>query len=242
MGNDTPDWGGYYINQSTYPLLDLAEHAARTGSIMAQDRRGSYLWHTSFQYGLGSVDVDGVGLGAAVDLNADVFETGPFSARMTPTNALGGGPGINRFLNYPGAGRFGVATGLHTPYNKMQNFLGVVFSDGAVQYGATVRVDHEARAVAVLAPDGSYTDIDTALPDFSTYTLFYYLKLIVDASSLTYVRTIVGAHEYALDAYPLFPMTPSGIAFIEGYIVATRAAVGTAFTYVDRLVFTQNEP
>ena len=242
MGHGYPPWSGISKNTVFSLPIDMAELAARLGSIVTFDRRGDVIWLDSFQDGLVHVDPSGHDAPVATVLSSVRARTGAYSAKMVA------GPGAENWgeiytaVAYPAASNFGyeVSFTAHSDINYVQIFLGVVLDD--VAYEGWIRYYPLTEVLQYRQSDGTYIEFGTGIDLSEDDHLFHTAKLVVDGSNYRYLRFLLDSHPYDLSAHDLYTQELVAQPAIVTYIRVVPIAGGSPTVYADDLIITQNEP
>jgi hypothetical protein len=242
MGQDTPDWGGLYNNAIVFPLFDMAELAARLGSPVVYDRRGAVLWVEDFTYGLGGMTANHAGDGAAVELAASNFFRGPFCCRMVSGSELNSFATIYKDLPLPSLSNFGVSclATIGTGVDVMSFYAG--YDDGLSAYEAYLIISQLDNKVYIATPTGN-VEIAPGSSPLARLDAVWYLKLVIDPISLTYVRAVVNDTEIDLSGYDLYKSATRGYKHLAVTVYLQNLTGGLGGqVFVDDLILTYAEP
>lgn len=242
MPHGHPDWGASAQLSTVYSVQDLAELAARLGSIDTFDRRGNVVFLDDFENGIAKWEALASGSASAVALSTARARNGAYSCKLTTGAAVDDYAQILRELAPPVDGPIGVEV------NFSLDSLGVRLTLQLVRYDAPGYTSFIARfnistgVIALMVDPGVWQTIATGVALAAAATLFYTLKLVVDTATRRYVRLIMGQTAYDLAAYGgLYSSTPTTPELLVS-IRAANHATGTKNTYVDDVIVTQNEP
>jgi hypothetical protein len=242
MGQDTPDWGGKYVNTQFYPLDDLGELAARLWSPVTYDRRGAVIWMTDFRFGIGDVGPAATGTGSTVALSASVYEAPPFSCVLQSGTASGASASIERRMAVPVSKRVGFAASYRFGANVSQLNHDLWYYDGAALNYSYLLLDCDADVLQVRTAESGLVTLLSPLPDLRTGYYFSHVKLVADLSTMALVRAVFDDHEYDLAGYTM-ATTPSTDAPNLRCRIFNQGYSGSAATVnADNLIITANEP
>lgn len=242
MGHDTPDWGGYYTDAQTYPLLDQAELAARLGAPTLFDRRGAMLWFETFEHGIDHLNVIEQGTGSEVKLVNHPVYLAPFGVNFYTGTTADSYSGIVPRFDVPSSNRIAVAL-LFKPAPLTQAlYVQIIryYTWGILV--AQIVYDNQAHTLAIRLQGNVSQIIASGLSDYDTIGNFVHLKLVADFDAKTYIRTILSGVEYDLSDYDLdqgvYVQAPS--LAISVYHRSSLLAV--ADLWIDDVIVTSNEP
>ena len=242
MGKDWPDWGQSYTNAAFYPLLDHGELAARLGSIVVYDRRGSVLWLCDFRYGLNLVDTGTVGGSSSVDLWTSPILSPPFSCRLRSGTGANEGGNISKKLPVPNASRVGFSFHLQAGLGVDKVEFNLTHFDAVNRYDANVTFDVDGGNLTIEDDDLGTVTIASSLSFAGLADVLQFVKLVIDLDAHKYERLMFGGNEYDLSTYSLPVLTSSTEARIGCQIKQLNKAGGASSVFVDNLIFSANEP
>lgn len=240
MPHGYPDWGGAAPVVTVYSLQDLAELAARLGSIDTFDRRGNVVWFDDFESGIENWRRSGPGA-YSIDWDSKYAKTGGFSCRITTDTGFPAT--ISKYFGFPVLSAMGFEFSFSYTQNWQYLYLVIYLADGTNLSIAAVRYNAVTKMWQYMATDGSYQDIPG-----SSYTLspmveeFDTMKLVADFITGKYSRLLVNSQVFDLSALSLrkyaAALTPSMSISITMEALPTGPAIGN----IDDVIVTQNEP
>lgn len=242
MPRGAPDWGLWGPAQASGLMDDEGELAARLGSPVRWDRRGDVLYQTSFENGLEGWVTDGVGAGTSVDLYTGIALTGAYSIRLIKGDGDGGISGIHRFIAPLVISKYGLEVGFTVTEFLRYFTISLTIDLNTVPYMGRVRYDPGATALQYSDINGIWQPIDPAFTLLPIVGLFYKVKLIIDATDLTYTRVLINDLDYpfppgvALDATSL-----AAPDYLRVDILASGPGDDRPPIYIDDVVVTQAE-
>lgn len=242
MAHGAPDWHKYRTTSSTYSIEDLAELAARLGSIVTFDRRGDVIFLESFEHGRGRWDQTLSGTGAAVALEPAIFRTSGYSIRLTPGTDQSKSALILGVMHPPRTSSIGFEFSFTTPnlFNQILAFL--QFYDGTTQTLAWLRYYLPATTLDILTAPATYTTVATGITFAATAYNWYTLKLVADLTNVTYSRAIFGNVSYPLTDYDLVTSADSTSPQFQFGIALEGTGSANLHAYIDDIILTQDEP
>ena len=242
MPSDFPDWGGQYNDRQFFPLFDQAELAARLGSLMTYDRRGSVIWQYGFQYGVGDVGPAAVGAGSYVVLYEGLWEFPPFSCRMAAAGVAGSYASIERRVAVPQPALVGFQAAIRFSPGAEHVSANVYHYDGAGRWYSEVRVDQLENKFQAWVSPGVYVDLIDPLTDLNTSNAFAHHKLVVDLSTHALVRGILDQHEFDLSPYTMVRSADAQAENLRCRVVNLSVSGAAGSVYVGSLIITASEP
>lgn len=234
-----------------YTSTDIAELAARLGSIVTFDRRGNVLWMDDFEDNINKwLGAGFSGVGGSVSLSTVRARNGASSARLITGNLIGDTAQLQKVLPYPYLSRIGFEISFTANLHLSEHFLRYLIWHGTHYYMATVRIipplgsaTLQAEAVnrlQIVDNTLGWVDIDNVpmgAPEFNT------VKLVSNPTvPRRYERLILNSREYDLRAYSLEQAVASE-AYEMWFISRITTGVNANETaYADDAIITQNEP
>lgn len=242
MAHGTPDWGVTAGAVTIYKLTDMAELAARLGSILTHDRRGDVVWFDGFEDGLEKWSTFAPADGGSVDLSTVRARNGQYSARLVADEGGAVGTRIDKTIPFPVESPMGAEFSFALQQNI--GWLELVFDiyDGvrAAQYVITWSdTDNNLTYHDV---EGDPQEIAAGVDLSMAVNLFHTMKLVVDMENHAYARLILNQTEYSLAGIAAWnDLDPTSAALRVRINMAGRAGENDVIR-VDDVIITQNEP
>lgn len=221
---------------SVYTSTDIAELAARLGSIVTFDRRGNVAWMDNFEDGIQAWE-----------------STFYQSLSWDPINAARGG--FSLATEYANSDRdithnlpllplgknglevsyaFGADTKTYMPFS-------LSFYDGAAMLQGAVRYSENDHTLEILNSTGGYTLVASDVQG-GRAGIFAVIKLVIDFATKKYERLIFNGVEYDLSAHSIYEAASVAAPHVTITLkpVTTSGFLWTA--WYDAIILTQNEP
>lgn len=243
MPHGHPDYGPASPVSTVYSVQDMAELAARLGSIVTFDRRGNVVFMDDFAGGLAKLgDTDIGGAQGVIDIsNAHAYH-GAFSCRIVAHPETGSS--MTYYLPYPILSRMGFEfSWLREDQYLEWVFLHIRLMDGTNSWDAQVYwnatnltwyvYDGVLGDFRALSPT---VDYDIAMPAFN------HTKLVIDYVTKKYVRLLVNEIVFDLAGTSLQTFGEDENAKIWCTIENESDGPQASTIYLDRVIITQNEP
>jgi hypothetical protein len=242
VAHGTPDYGLTAGTVTTYQLTDLAELAARLGSIDTFDRRGEVQFADGFECGLGAFQVVLSGAGAAIALVTTPVRSERRSAHFSAGTDAGQSARIVRNQAFAALSRFGLE--FSVVLNQLIKYIQaqIIVYDGVNRTEYTIRFDGEASTITYADAAGVYRVITAAFNPQTIGSLFHTAKLVVDATARQYVRLLFDAAVYDLTTKAAQQFADATPAYISLTIALVSHNALAFDMYVDDVIWTQNEP
>lgn len=242
MPRSAPDW--YPLRRQVYSTVstDMAEVAARLGSPVVHDRRGTVIYIEDFASGL-SHWILSVPTGGAAHLSLFRARHGLLSLRLfSPTGAFAATEAFRRFPPPPLAGRVGVESSFDVYHGVglVQLFLSYRDGQRAAAYG--VRFSAASAEVTYFDATGSWA---TLVPPFTLpvdLDRFYTWKLVVDPARYQYVRLLIDDRIYDMSGIAAYTQPDTSFTSLRVGVGALGTASGSITAYIDDIIVTVDEP
>lgn len=241
MAHGTPDWWGSAPRDTTYALQDMAELAARLGSIVTWDRRGDVIFTHSFETGISPMVVGVFGTGCDYWLTSEGVTHGGLSLWLKAGSDAQRLAQASVFLPPPVLGKCGVEVWFGVHARNQYIMLNFAYYTGAAKLLTAVRYDHVNSTVEYWDSAGAWQQLAAGVSLYEFSYPVHVFKLVVDFLNADYVRVILDQHTY--------PMTAS----IQSVVDTTKPRISPYFSSystegynaevpLDSVIVTQNEP
>lgn len=242
MPHGHPDWGVSSALSTVYVLEDMAELAARLGSIVSFDRRGNIVWLEDFEHGVSKWRIAYSGTGYGVSVALDAARSGAYSAKLITRNSSPYNQEMYHYLPAPVLGKIGLEA--HTAMTPGLSYIEwrLAVYEGSYVHLAHIRYTLATGILSYYNSGGGYTTIATGLGLLEQHDMFHALKVVVDLVNEVYFYVILDSTVYLLTniAYRKVAAAIAPNAMITLAIAAPDATPRAA--YYDDVIVTQNEP
>jgi len=242
MAHGYPDYGIYTPKKTVHALQDMAELAARSGSIVTFDRRGDVIWLDDFESGIEKWAAILQGTGAEAVNTAETARNGGYSVKLTTGNAADDWAFLAHPHAYPVFSKLGfeISFSLDSAIKDVRIFL--VLYTGTTQHVAEIVYIHSTGELQYRDQNNVYQTFATITPLRVYSKLFHTIKLVIDPANTKYYSLILNNQTFDLSAYSYFTTSSVVYPYMEVAIqVSTPDAVNRSI-YVDDAIITQNEP
>jgi hypothetical protein len=241
MGHGTPDWKEAAPKETTYALTDLAELAARLGSIDTFERGGEVIFLTDFGCGTALVTTWAYGTLAEVYPIASGGLSHPISLVLKTGNEAGDASGIDKYLYYPVPGGVGAEISFRRTTGLREVILGMLLYDGTNYTLGQIKYDHVNGLVQIWKTESEWQTVGSPGVQTEAYPIYYTLKAVIDTATGTYVRVLFNRHVYDASAYsPPVSVDVTKPCLIVRVFAYTDLASSIA-VQIANLIITQNE-
>jgi len=242
MPHGLPDWWGAAPKSTTYGLQDMAELAARLGSIVTFDRRGDVIWQSRFEDGIAQVGVSGTGTYNEVYPQINSGHYAGNCLVLKTGNAAGDLAEITKVLPYPALGGIGHEIGFSLTSGIRYVYNSLIFFTGSQKQWYCVRYVHTSGALQLLHSNGTWYNIGSPGIQREGEAIYNQMKLVGDILNSKYVRVVFNSGNYLASAYAPYvtadTTTKSMTVGIDVYTdIAANVAARAAY-----MIVTQNEP
>lgn len=241
-GIDYPD-GGFASGSGVFPMAgDLAELAARLGSVVTFNREGSIVHIETFEHGIAPWNPTGYGTGSAVVQSSDTWRSSGYSCKMTAGSDGIAAAKIFRKFPYPQLGRYGLEFSWTHGQTPLYLQWRLFYHDGTNDHEFSCRYRTANKDLQVKDSDNVFYTFATGVDLMPGYAGFQSFKLVVDFVNDVYDRLIVNQAEYDLSAYKPYVFAASDAPSVRVDIDLWGHAGANDYSYVDDIILTQNEP
>lgn len=241
MPRGQPDYGAYSPQTYIGSLSDMAELAARLGSIVIFDRRGRVVNLDDFE-GAQLKWIVGFSIGSTVTFDHSYPQSGSQCVKLTPSAAVGTWVAISKEFGVVISQRLGSEISFCNPSSSLSFYVELAYWDGTDFYRGRAKLDFNTNKMYLYTGTGSWTefmDIDAFYTSSFTY---FHFKLVVDLETKKYVRVMLNGVEYDISAYALAVGAGAGAKRLQQTFSATNETGAAGSIYIDDSIFTQEEP
>jgi len=245
MPHGLPDFGIAEAKETTYNLTDLADLAVRLGSIVEYDRRGDVVYLDDYEAPILRYE-EKITPGSTVKLSSLAAQSGAQSARFITPAIAGRWCRTLYSLQPMASGKHGAKVSLNfykmhitDCYYEMKMFL----DDRDATREAGIRINPFAKTLEYFNSGGGWTTFETGvLPYASEVAIFHALKLVVDFTTLKYVRFLFDIWSWDVSDYSFYKVA-NGEQLLLGVKMTVFDTAGAGLSVLqDNFVYTINEP
>ena len=244
MAHGAPDYGVSASKSTVYSLQDMAELAARLGSIVTFDRRGDVIWFDDFEDGIGKWSLDGLGTGNAQEWSSVTSRSRGFSLKLTCGSDNLMLAVAWRLFAFPTLSKHGFEFSFSYPDEDQVKSISiwVAIYDGVNILEAELAYEREPKTLKYYGANYDYVNLRTDLSLYGDETLTHTFKLVLDPIKKEYVRAIVNERTYDLSGNGMPYWADDRTPRVEVLIGLLGVAGVNCIAYIDDFIFTQNEP
>lgn len=242
MTHGAKDWSKYRTGSVTYSLEDLAETAARLGSIVTYDRRGDVIFLESFEDGLVHVETATSGTGGSVGVDTTTAKTSAQCAKLTAgSDGYKTATVVKRF-HPSGSYRIGAEVSWAVVPSASTIDLGLMYLPRGTYHYGVLRYDTSVHSVQYQDENGVYQDLETGMYIYSHSKLWVSMKLVCDFTLHEYVRVLFGNLSYDMEGIPLRSSYTSAGPYFYTHCELTGPGGTNPAIFLDDVIITQDEP
>ena len=242
MVHTLPDYTTKYKIAAIFSMIDVAELAARLGSINTYDRRGNVMFMEDFEGGTLFWNTEGVGTGNSAALSTVWAKSGSQSCALTAGAGALGQSYIYRDLLVKVIGNIGLESSFTVDPDTSYVFMSLRYYNGAGYVEGGIRYDNANNKIQYLNSGNTYTDLITNLKINTQTKQFSTWKMVLDLSNSEYERVMVNDEDVDMDGIDLKSVVAANSKYIMIRIRHDSSHADAKTIYVDDVILTQNEP
>lgn len=242
MVHGRPDWWGTNPKDVTHGLADMAELAARLGSIVRWDRRGDVILCENFETGTGTASIGGTGDGPSYGLCSSKSAIGTFSLMLSPGTPAGSQAYAYWWLPRPALSKLGGEIWFNLSSLLRYVYFRMTYYDGVKAHHGEIRYSISTDSLDYIDTSGDWASLATNVGASLASDITNVCKLVVDILNDKYVRLIFNHHTYLMDDIDLYIYDSTGAPALRvGYTCENGSDTFRPDNYIDSLIVTQNE-
>jgi hypothetical protein len=235
--------GGFYAGHGGYPVTkDLAELAARLGSICTYDRRGTVFLLEDFQEGMPAWVPATGGTGAEVKMTTNYPYCGAYAVRLIAGSDSGQQTSIATYMNPQEVARWGLETGVAFFTDFDQFRIEIQRLDGSYRH-VTKAIIHKGEGKLMYEKSGggnvAIADLPTLVASFGIY---HSLKIVGDFGDKELIRIMFNQDEYDLSGIEMTKYADSSLPHVLLRFTFVGREGENDWCQVGYAISTQNEP
>lgn len=243
MGHGGPDWGTAGPLSTVYTIEDMAELAARLGSIDVYDRRGNIVFLEDFEGPLLNWAATGGGVNEEQRLYNESAYQGCQCVYLRPGDDVEDYSQIARRFQVARNQRYSLETRFYHFYGKAAMTVRLIVYEGFKKYTGVWQYDSKAEELLIQLGEDDWKVIDTGIKAGLAFSEWYPSKLVVDSQTNKYVRGLFLGKEYDLSEEALWPDDVAiETHLISVSIIVVNALGVSCYALVDNIIVKQNEP
>ena len=242
MAHGTPDWGVTAGAVTTYQLTDLAEHAARVGSIVTFDRGGDVVFLEDFEAGLLRWTAEVGAADGAVTVSASSARSGRYSARLMADSDSSPFARVIHTRPTPAASAFGLEMSFTVDDSTTDWEMLLDYDDGVTYWELRARyVWVPPTSLDIWTPTGWVAIADPGQLHESPST-FHTLKLVGDPTTSLYTRLLLNQLSFDISTHTIKTGGTFRAHTLQIQLTHHGSEGVVAPAFLDDVIVTQNEP
>lgn len=237
-----PDWSIYRIDSQTYTVMDLAELAARLGSIVIFDRRGDVVLLEDFSCGLNRWSAILEGTDAAASLSPTYVQSLGYSVKLTCGSDGQRSAGIRIPVPYPRQAAYGLEASFTFETNHAEFRLALTVYDSTDKHVFQIKYKKDTGRVQYLDADNAYQDLTPVCKTYINANLFNTMKIVANPITDTYERAILNRQTYDLADIPCYTTADATGQHFQIDLSYVGADGENPTGYADTIILTADEP
>lgn len=240
-GIDYPD-GGFSSGAGSFPMIgDLAELAARMGSINTYDRRGTVIWMTDFRHGLQGSTPGVSDAGCDYHISTERSHFGGYSLELDPSDESGSYIEWGNVVQFLATGKMGLEAIVSLADSPDAVRLKMYHQDGTTIQEAELNYDTESGDWTVRTGDTTWETVLTGFEVQTGATAWYSIKLVIDPETGKYERLQVAKEEVDISEHSIYSYGSGNLGQLICRVMVYGDAARHAAIWVDAVIVTQNE-
>jgi len=242
MVHTLPDYTTKYKLVKIFANIDSGELAARLGSIDYYDRRGNVLFMEDFESNLARWSLGLGGAGSDISLSTEHAADGQQSCKLLHSATAGESVGISTYLPMPEKGKLGFEFAFTRGANIRELDFTMQLYDGTLRH--YVYIAYRFAYNKIQYTDSSFT-IQDLVTDWNVQAndyLFHRTKIVVDTENKEYCYVMVDRDVYSMEDIGYYSSSDTTRPYLYVNITSVNNTDAANYTYIDNVIFTQNEP
>jgi len=242
MAHGQPDFSATSPKKTVYSLSDMAELAARLGSIVTLDRRGDIVWIEDFSHSLVNWASEApLGTPAAIVTTRTL--TSGYSVKLEADTPGAAYARITRYSPLPVNTHMGIEFAFMIESQVDYVDLLLAIYDGLVTNEIAARVDRTLSLIQYENDAFGWGTLGTKKL-LHNDPCWHHIKLVFDIEARQYMRMIVDNTEYDMAGIPFNSLAAVGSpqSLSTKIQISAVGSVSEPIGYIANVICTQNEP
>jgi len=239
MAHGLPDAADVKLEVPSYAVQDLGELAARLGSPMTYERRGTLVYLDDMSSGLSPYLSAHFGAGSAVDLVTTPADYGGISIRLKTGVGEGNSAGIYKEMPYIDTDKIGLSAYLAIYPQAVTIGIEIIVRTGIVRKSFLVVFNVSAHELYYQDSDANLILFASDVIVTASANFFHYIKLLVNIVSGTYERLVLNQFEYSLAGIDGTVVDDTTEPDIAPFLYVEGDAGNESVAYIDVIIITQ---
>jgi len=241
MAHGAPDDSNVKMGVDVQRVDDLAELAARLGSVVLYNRGGNVLLVEGFESGLNAWDLNTTGAAAAVTLSNEKVYSGTIACRVDTGTGLTPYAGLAKYLPPVGESRIGLQTCFSLNSDVVDVRLQLTYGKPGPRYYFSLMYDHVTGELKYESAPGVWTMFAKPGKIYDGSNNWHNIKVVADMVTGLHVRAYLDGGVY--DMSSLIPNTGAWVdgPFLFPLLRIYGDGVTSGVLYLDNVIVTYNE-
>lgn len=226
---------------TTYQLFDLAELAARLGSIVSYIRSGSVFSLETFERGLGGWTQAKSGATSVIALTNEWMFSGPVGVVLTSGTEAAAHAHLLKRYPLPAAGKIALSTHFSLGTFGLGYDFFITYCDGTYYYWYWIQYNHDTGELALYNETGGDAIFATITPLYDQPHNTHAFKLVIDIAEGRYDKLYLDQQLFDLSGYLPYQDDAIYPAYLEAYLGVWGQVGWSTTMYLDNIVLTYNE-
>jgi len=242
MSRGHEDFGPYAPKEVGASVVDMAELAARLGSIVTFDRRGDVARLDDFEGPLLKAEVPVVGTNSYARLDSTTARSGVQCVKLYTDEDINDSAEVALYSAPVALNKWGIAISGMVGNSNLAFYIVSQAYDGVDLRIGGIKIDNAAETISYLDSAGNYQSFDTVASLSAQLHCFDNFKLVIDHANDKYARFMLNSLEWDLSAYSIRKFASATYPHHLARFYVINLASGARYGFVDDFIFTINEP
>jgi len=239
---DLPDDYPFNPGSTRYPLVDMAELAARVNAFDVYDRRGQVIWWDRGLGGTAPWIVSPVIGSNKLSLINEYTYFGPYALQLTSDLTTSAFVFMYHILAAAELNKWGAEVAFGFPGNFERLSIRFMSQDGTNAHAARIDFLRSGDKVQITDENGNLLDVGTLPLLAGNAGVYHHVKMVADFADDMYVRLLIDNQEIDLSAYPLYVYANASGPWQYFQIVLWAEAASVQSVNLGNVILTVNEP
>jgi len=241
MAHGAPDDSDTTNKVTVYRVDDMAELAARLGSIVSFIRSGKVLFMEGFETGLGAWAIATPGDDAEISLSDDNSFVGGVCAYLDSGTGETPYSQMTKYFPAPEASKVGLAAYFSIGGVEYWYAVELIFGDGTHGYHFRVKYLHSDGKLYYWTESDTETEFGEPGKLNDTDNNMYSLKLVIDLEHVEYSRFYLNSIEYSMADLVPDVVGVTNYKYLQVIITCYGDGTYSNLLYLDNVVLTFDE-
>jgi len=241
MVHTLPDYTSKWKLNRISANVDNAELAARLGSPVTLDRRGTVIWMDDFERAAAIKWAKSIDAGGTCTLSNTRAWMGDQSMKTVTNNVTGDSVMLGKEFALPTQHTMGAEIMYRILLGKPIVDIRIIGYDGGHYWTGEVRYNHNTQRLYYYDSGGNPVELIREDNNVTILEPWKLMKLVVDWDTKKYIRFMFCGTTYDLSTYDMESTGDLTMKHIEVYITNEAATDAAATVYFDNFIFTENE-